>query len=69
MLLHQNISQQINKDAATNINKEVIKQAGEANIIDTIKIDGTGNSFITFKEQKENFLNRPTIRLLNHTKN
>ena len=37
------------KHAATNINKEGMKHAWEANIIDRIEINRTGNSFITLK--------------------
>ena len=55
------------KHTATNINEEGIKQARQANIIDRIEITGTGNSFITLKDHKENFLNRP--RLPNPAKN
>ena len=57
------------KRTATNINKEGIKHAREANVIDRIEIKGTGNSFITLKDRKENFLNRPITRLLNPAKN
>ena len=57
------------KCAATNINKEGIKHARGANIIDRIEINDTGNSFIILKDHKENFLNRPTTRLLNPVKN
>ena len=56
------------KRTATNINKEGIKHAREAHVIDRIEINGTGNSFITLKNHQEN-LNRPTARLLNPTKN
>ena len=52
------------KRTATNINKEGIKHARERNVIDRIEISGTGNSFITLKDHKENFLNRPATRLL-----
>ena len=65
MLLHQ--KKDTDKHTATNINEEGIKQARQANIIDRIEITGTGNSFITLKDHKENFLNRP--RLLNPAKN
>ena len=34
-----------------------------------IKIKGTGSSFVTLKDHKENFLNPPTTRLLNSAKN
>ena len=57
------------KHTATNINKEGIKHAKEAIIIDRIEINGTSNSFITLKDHKENFLNLPTTRLLNPAKN
>ena len=57
------------KHTTTNINKEGIKHAKEASIIDRIEINGTSNSFITLKDHKENFLNQLTIRLLNHVKN
>ena len=53
---------------AINKNKEETKHAREANIINRISIVGTGNSFITSKDHKENFLNPPT-RLLNLAKN
>ena len=50
------------KRTATNINEEGIKHAREANVIDRIEINGTSNSFITLKDHKENFLNRPTTK-------
>ena len=40
--------------------KEVIKQ---------METDEEGNSFITIKDQKENFDNHPTVRLINPAKN
>ena len=57
------------KCTATNINKEGIKHTRGANIIDRIEINDTGNSLIILKDHKENFLNRPTTRLLNPVKN
>ena len=57
------------KNTTININKERIKHTKEASIIDRIEINGTGNSFITLKDHKENSLNRPTARLLNPAKN
>ena len=57
------------KRTATNINKEGIKHTREANVTDRIKINDTSSSFITLKDHKENFLNRPTIKLLNPAKN
>ena len=53
MLSHQNITKQVN--TATNMNKEGVKHAREANIIDRFEIKGTGNSFITLKDHKKNF--------------
>ena len=46
------------KQTAISINKEGVKHAREGNIIDRIKINGTGN-----------FLNRLSTRLLNPAKN
>ena len=43
------------KHTATNMNKEGVKHAREANIIDRFEIKGTGNSFITLKDHKKNF--------------
>ena len=57
------------KRTAAYINKEGIKHAREANFIDRIEINSTGSSFIKLKDHKENFLNRPTIKLLNPAKN
>ena len=57
------------KRTAAYINKEGIKHAREANFIDRIEINSTGSSFIKLKDHKENFLNRPTTRLLNPAKN
>ena len=31
--------------------------------------NGTGNCFITLKDHKENFANKPTVRLINPAKN
>ena len=45
------------------------KFAKQANILDLIEINGTGNSFITLKDHKDNFTNRPTTRLINPSKN
>ena len=52
------------KHAATHISKEGVKHAKEANI-DRVENHSTDNSFITWKDHKDNFLNRPTTRLLN----
>ena len=57
------------KRTAENINEAGIKHAREANVINRTKINVTDSSFITLKDHKENFLNRPTIRLLNPANN
>ena len=58
-----------NKNIGTKINKEGIKFAKQADILDKIEINGTGNSFVTLKDHKENFTNHPTTRLTNPSKN
>ena len=58
-----------NKNIGSKINKEGIKFAKQANILDKIEINGTGNSFITLKDHKKNFTNHPTRRLRNPSKN
>ena len=58
-----------NKNIGTIINKEGTKFAKQADILDKIEINGTGNSFVTLKDHKENFTNHPTIRLMNPSKN
>ena len=69
MLLFTSKYKKIGKDIATNINKEGIKHAREANVIDRIQINGTCNSIISLKDHKDNFLNPPTTRLLNPADN
>ena len=46
-----------NKNIRTKNNKEGIKFAKKANILEKIEIKGTGNSFTTLKDHKENFIN------------
>ena len=58
-----------NKSIETKINKEGIKFAKQANILDKIEINTTGISFITLKDHKENFIDHPTVRLTNPPKN
>ena len=58
-----------NKNIGTIINKEGLKFAKQADILDKIEINGTGNSFVTLKDHKENFTNHPTARLINPSKN
>ena len=59
----------VNKSIGTKINKEGIKFAKQADILDKTEINGTGNSFITLKDHRENFTNHPTRRLINPSKN
>ena len=58
-----------NNSIGTKINKEGIKFAKQANMLDKIEINDTGNSFITLKDHKENFTNHLTTRLINLSKN
>ena len=58
-----------NKNIGTKINKEGIKFAKQADILDKNEINGTGNTFVTLKDHKENFTNHPTTRLINTSKN
>ena len=58
-----------NKNIGTIISKEGVKFAKQADILDKTEINGTGNSFVTLKDHKENFTNHPTTRLINPSKN
>ena len=58
-----------NKDNGTNINKEDVKFAKQAGILDKTEMNCARNSFVTLKNHKENFKNHPTTRLLNPPKN
>ena len=51
------------------INKEGVKIAKEEGVLDKMMVNGTGNCFVTVKDHKENFQNRPTVRLINPAKN
>ena len=51
------------------INKEGIKYEKRADIFDRIEINGASNCFITFKDQRENFVNHPKTRLIDPAKN
>ena len=57
------------KNIGTKINKQGIKFTKQADILDKIKINGTGNSSVTLKDHKQNFLKYPTTRLINPSKN
>ena len=54
---------------ADKINKLGIKFAKNKEIEDRMLINGTGESFITLKDHKENFNNNPKTRLINPAKN
>ena len=58
-----------NKIIETKINKEGTKFAKQANILDKIEINATGNSFITLKDHQEKFNHHPMTRLINPFKN
>ena len=58
-----------NKDNWPNINKEDVKFAKQAGILDKTDMNCARNSFVTLKDHKENFKNHPTTRLLNPSKN
>ena len=61
--------QVIKKQMRTKINKRGMKFVKQENILKKIEINGTGTSFITLKDHKENFTNHPTTRLINPFKN
>ena len=46
-----------------------VKFGKQADILDKIEMNGTCNSFSTLKNHKENFMNHPTTRLINSSKN
>ena len=58
-----NIKKRINEKG-----KEIVKKSFD-NIIDRMDINAESNCFITVKDQKENFLNHPKVRLINPAKN
>ena len=57
------------KDLKGKIDKEGIPFAKKKKVLDKMVVNGTGNCFITLKDHKENFANRPTVRLINPAKN
>ena len=56
------------KNIGTKISKEGLKFAKQANILGKIEMNNTGNYFVTLKDYKENFMNRPTTSLINPSK-
>ena len=57
------------KSIGTKINQEGIQFAKQADILDKIEMNSTGNYFVPLKDNKENFMNHPTTRLINPSKN
>ena len=57
------------KETEGNINEESITFAKRADIFNRIKINGINNCFIILKNHKENFVNHPTVTLINPAKN
>ena len=51
------------------IDKEGVKFAKKAGILNRMQANGTNNCFVTLKDHKENFENNPTTRLINPAKN
>ena len=51
------------------INKEGKVLAEKAGVVNKMEINGTSNCFITLKDHKEHFMNKPTVRLINPAKN
>ena len=58
----------VNKNIGTKIDKEGIKFAKQADILDKTEMNGTCNIFVTSKDHKENFISHPTLRLINPSK-
>ena len=58
-----------NENIGTKSNKEGNKLAKQTDMSDKIKMNGTGNSFVTLKDNKEDFMNHLTIRLINPSNN
>ena len=58
-----------NENIVTKSNKEGNKLAKQTDMSDKIKMNGTGgNSIVSLKGNKENFINHRTIRLIFHLK-
>ena len=62
------IYKKANKNIGTKIDEEGIKFAKQADILDKIEKNGTGNCFVTMKNHKENFTNYRTTRVINPSK-
>ena len=61
------------KKADTKLKDKIYKEGKDVlrnhDVYDKIKINGSSGCFITLKDHKENFINNPTVRLLNPAKN
>ena len=58
-----------NRNIKEEIEKEGVQFAKKVKVLDKMEVNGEGNCFITLKDHKENFENRPTVRLINPAKN
>ena len=71
-LLHNSITKtykKANPNITKTINEQGKKIANKKNILGRIQINGKEECFITLKDQKPNFENNATARLINPTKN
>ena len=71
-LLHNAITttyKKENNDIKHEIDKGGKKIAKKAGALNKMEINGTSNCFITLKDHKDNFSNKPTVRLINPAKN
>ena len=51
------------------VDKNGVKFAKNAGVLDRMQTNGTNNCFISLKDHKENFVNNPNTRLINPAKN
>ena len=51
------------------INKQGKCIAEKTGVVDKMNINGKSNCFVSLKDHKDNFLNKPTVRLINPAKN
>ena len=70
-LLHANVTKtykKADKQQLSKINEEAKTISEKLNIRDRFKLMATKEAFITLKDHKDNFVNRHTCRLINHSK-
>ena len=70
-LLNDNITKtykKAEKKKLNVINDEARSATRKLNIDDRVKLIGTNDAFITLKDRKDNFANKPTCRLINPSK-